>query len=84
MSNTSFRMIKSGFRAIDIYGSNMALTHDGRSKFKTCFGGVMSLASILLMGVCLYAILSQPTTKIASTVTSSSLGKDTLVIDSLF
>ena len=53
-----------------MFGRKVSLTYDGNKKFKTLFGGVMTIVVISLMGLFLYVICSHTTTITLSNMTS--------------
>lgn len=73
-------MITRMFRAFDFYGTKITLSYNGKSNFKTCFGGMLSLITAGLIAFYIFLILTHPVKivntsteeKYTSTVTTST------------
>ena len=64
-------MISKKLRALDFYGTKVTLGYNGESKFQTCFGALLSLISIGLMGLYIFLIVTNPV-KISETINTSN------------
>ena len=73
-------MISRKFRALDLYGTKVTLGYNGESNFKTCFGGLLTLISIGLMGLYIFLIVTNPVKISETIITSNSTSKPKLLI----
>ena len=73
-------MINRKLRSLDLYGTKVTLGYNGESNFKTCFGALLSLISIGLMGLYIFLIVTD-SAKISETIiTSNTTSKSKLYL----
>jgi len=49
-------MLLNALSAIDLYGHNVSLTYNNKSRFNTAFGGIITLGGFGFMAVYLYLV----------------------------
>src|SRR4051812_13539850 len=80
---TFFTKVESFFKVFDRYGTLVSLTFNNQNKFKTAFGGVLSILSFIIVASYLFYLTDDVRT-FKFSINSSSIQRDIIRDSSIY